>query len=905
MPSTSRITKAGITLVNQEVSFSVPEKTYSSLVYVPQGMCGPTSAKLPKDIFNCAKISSHIAHVLYQFCTQIELAERLGGPSLLHLYAHWFPVVRNGTWIEELKFHLCQFFAKESEHLDDSLGGLPTPPDDLVHKEGYFLPAKYMRYMRCLIHKNSESIRSIKSADSILFSILNGLKKGMPSVPKERVDREVLATICDLASFRDQPFSRELDDTIRSFCADDRVRVTAARRRKFEQDGVQLNVTRGACTQSGYPYGGGMGFLYREACVGHDEDSGPVQTCVNASYWATDGGRDGSENPVREEVEDLRCNQMDWFVTFWRQEIIFLLSGSYNPGYPWVAGEGFEMEPREILGSPFGIQARLDRLNEVCKRDNSLSSDDLFVWVRQKDSTRLEIQVNEKANVVEFVGVKEPLKVRPISKGNFFLNSLWHDIQKSSWANLKRLPQFSLIGEPMTETHVEWLWRESCYSYDRGQLWEPSELMFCSGDYKGATNTIFQWVTESVIDSLFEETWVKKLVTGNMCRTTLCCPAPRSSDDRVTCELLGGSIRDKKLFMPQRLGQLMGSLFSFPILCVINYAVNSLFLKRVNPDRRYYRDPLSYPLLVNGDDNLSLFPKWAYPTWQFCIGLAGFRMSIGKNYLAREILYLNSKYFRFDRENGTAFEVPYLNSGILFGEKKTAAREELNPSVDERANAGYAQTYRQQAFHTCNMDKHRELLSGRTDLPRGVRDAWSFAMGGDAVSGWRKVGWVGVKKPGRPGALDELLAQLRCNREREETQQQIEGAQLHECYITQLPWPAAGSAPCHDDEHRFVRTELRRNEGKMAKLLGRVVEVHGETVAPWDFCCAHCQEFEDILRHPTYQGQAKELNAVPGKCLSTNTSRTITMVAAPEEISGSDSMLDYYQLLPEDHVVMF
>jgi hypothetical protein len=84
----------------------------------------------------------------------------------------------------------------------------------------------------------------------------------------------------------------------------------------------------------------------------------------------------------------------------------------------------------------------------------------------------------------------------------------------------------------------------------------------------------------------------------------------------------------------QKNGQLMGSLLSFPLLCLLNdCTAKSLNLK-----------PNQY--LINGDDILMRTKPINYSGWKFYVQNFGLKLSIGKNYIHPEYGTVNSQLIK-------------------------------------------------------------------------------------------------------------------------------------------------------------------------------------------------------------------------------------------------------------------
>jgi hypothetical protein len=342
--------------------------------------------------------------------------------------------------------------------------------------------------------------------------------------------------------------------------------------------------------------------------------------------------------------------------------------------------------------------------------------------------------------------VLEPIKVRLITKTEAFTTAFNQVVQKSLWAHNAQFPQFVLTTRPLVLTDFhDLLDREKSVGvgsmtlheyFDVGSFWN-------SGDYKAATDNL-----DINLTKLIMETWISK---------TILTPLEISSIRRILYEqqlhypeLYEDDIAD---FMDQegihnlsgrfgasllqKNGQLMGSVLSFPILCVANllcywntlrilswifenkYMVHLMlphhgedseesfctFLKacvhaQSNPgssetdflsvlDTLADSVPMFYdacsikdlPVLINGDDILFRSNPFFNVLWErYGYTKAGFQKSVGKNYLSRDYLTINSECFRFstrllnekkgDRATYFSFtKIDYLNVALLLGQR--------------------------------------------------------------------------------------------------------------------------------------------------------------------------------------------------------------------------------------------
>jgi hypothetical protein len=137
----------------------------------------------------------------------------------------------------------------------------------------------------------------------------------------------------------------------------------------------------------------------------------------------------------------------------------------------------------------------------------------------------------------------------------------------------------------------------------------------------------------------------------------------------------------------QNNGQLMGSNLSFPILCTANILIYWLTLCQymsknwIEPDTIRFSDfvsktnPNKLPVLINGDDILFRANHEFYSLWKENLKLAGFELSIGKNYISREYLTINSECYHVsydaDFEPVNFEKINYMNMGLLLSKSKT------------------------------------------------------------------------------------------------------------------------------------------------------------------------------------------------------------------------------------------
>lgn len=163
--------------------------------------------------------------------------------------------------------------------------------------------------------------------------------------------------------------------------------------------------------------------------------------------------------------------------------------------------------------------------------------------------------------------------------------------------------------------------------------------------------------------------------------------------------LLGEFVSRRSPFLMKN-GQLMGSIISFPLLCLANFtafahATHVYLQESCGIENQSSYDIQKYLLIdgalrINGDDILAYIPKEFYPYWKKTISLYGFTLSPGKNYLNKTYLTVNSQMFTY--HCGKVTRLNFFNVGLLIPptgdrqkEKSLSSRfNELIRGVDQK-----------------------------------------------------------------------------------------------------------------------------------------------------------------------------------------------------------------------------
>jgi len=268
--------------------------------------------------------------------------------------------------------------------------------------------------------------------------------------------------------------------------------------------------------------------------------------------------------------------------------------------------------------------------------------------------------------------VIEPLKIRVISKGEAVPYYYSKDLQKAMHTVMREMACFRLIGRPLCPTDLIDLAENRCILGSGRYEW-------FSIDYSAATDNLSARLSAAILHRIVKDFPEE---TQKLWRSVL---APHF------CEYP----KDVVASVEQTNGQLMGSILSFPVLCIANLG---LYLATIREDSRPLKDILK-GVLVNGDDMLYVAK---HSLWQDHIAMGekvGLKMSVGKAYCHPRFANANSACYDFDlnRKGSTPWYVPFLNTGLFFGQSKVLRSDNDNLCRDEGPAYG-AVSIREEGF---------------------------------------------------------------------------------------------------------------------------------------------------------------------------------------------------------------
>jgi hypothetical protein len=283
---------------------------------------------------------------------------------------------------------------------------------------------------------------------------------------------------------------------------------------------------------------------------------------------------------------------------------------------------------------------------------------------------RLLGEASREENLAEPVALAESLKVRIITKGPPFIQTVLRCVQKKMHSVMRRTKGFQLIGTPVTEKIILDAFGDKL----------KEDEAYLSGDYEDATNNIHSWVTEDTAEAVAT---ALKLY-----------PVERRL-------LLDALIHHKIRGNPQTQGQLMGSIVSFVILCLIVMTIARWALEAGTLRKWTLKDA---PILNNGDDLAMKGTSKVKDIWEKISAYAGLKSSVGKTYFSRDFVEINSTQFlrteakpfvdikiitkwkkyphgnfpvhtkQYIRRLNPFTQTPFVNMGLLTGRKRSGAR---------------------------------------------------------------------------------------------------------------------------------------------------------------------------------------------------------------------------------------
>jgi hypothetical protein len=290
--------------------------------------------------------------------------------------------------------------------------------------------------------------------------------------------------------------------------------------------------------------------------------------------------------------------------------------------------------------------------------DLAVLSDDAVVrlknYYQDVQYKALERSVKEDKNT-GLVGLSEALKIRVISKGPPMTYFSLRPLQRFMHSIMRKHRCFHLIGAPVTADYILAICKDA----------KGDNL---SADYRDATNKLDPRLSEHTVSEICDVCEIpddlRKLfltaLTGHF----------------IHYRFYDGCVPVSDVLAKQLWGQLMGSIVSFPILCLINAAICRAAYIDGNEETFTLAQSLTkfrldkIPLGVNGDDAFMKCLRRVYNLWKSYAAISGLAPSVGKVYFHPRYLNINSTSYHLD--NGTCTLIPYINCGLLLGKTRSS-----------------------------------------------------------------------------------------------------------------------------------------------------------------------------------------------------------------------------------------
>nr|QGZ00441.1 RNA-dependent RNA polymerase [Ourmia-like virus sp.] len=233
--------------------------------------------------------------------------------------------------------------------------------------------------------------------------------------------------------------------------------------------------------------------------------------------------------------------------------------------------------------------------------------------------------------------------------------------------------------------------------------------VFVSGDYESATDNLNISLTHLVLDEMRR---TSHYVPPHVWREARLALVARFPDGRK-----------------QSRGQLMGSLLSFPLLCLVNFLTFKWSIAR------------RVPLKINGDDIVFRCRPAEADRWFKDVEQSGLVVSRGKTLVSRNVFSLNSTFFLPQSEGAEV--CPVIRSTCLFG----GVEEPLQ--VAGRLKGVY-----------CGGGRARDQIHAFAlkEMSKGVWSSQRSVMRGlGCRTSWKALYWAGLKE--REVFYNELLSE--------------------------------------------------------------------------------------------------------------------------------------------------
>lgn len=340
----------------------------------------------------------------------------------------------------------------------------------------------------------------------------------------------------------------------------------------------------------------------------------------------------------------------------------------------------------------------------------------------------VDFALREKA-FVEVVGLSEALKVRCISKGPPMTYFVLKPFQKSIWKHLQGYWNFELTGRPVTE---EWI--NEHFPCREG-------VRMHSGDYSAATDELHSYASRTCANAMFDcaeknvgysmvpfRTLFLRALIGHIYQPfdyTLDGRRDRLDEPELDTDVFSKTfcehVHEEFGSCDQKRGQLMGSVVSFVVLCVVNLALLRTSYELAHNVQLPIKD---LPVAINGDDCVTAYTAPRFPEiWRGLGSVVGLTESVGKTYDDETFFTINSVLYK--KEQSRWVEEPFINFGLLNGTGRSVSVTVKEDTKDSLLELG---TRHRELIRTCPKGNvrnvHTLFLYLNCDTLREFKGSW-------------------------------------------------------------------------------------------------------------------------------------------------------------------------------------
>lgn len=596
-----------------------------------------------------------------------ELTTKEEGVMKEKVVKEWNSMRGTALWDKYMKWKLAAFFAFwAGQDIPIKPKGMNASdkPNVLLGGKPDLWSRNYLRKHRVYTQSGGERPTDLQMVrgHQFLNSVLNS-KKGMPRLSKQRLKTAEEETVKELSTLQPVPTPKvigmgdwgelEEDDQVIHYVsrqsAIDQVRRTA---REIFPQGLSLDrvLISLPSTSSNYnrtrSEGGTIGHIlqHTELLSGLRTPGGPlkiVQRRTRVRDMSLEEHRD-----VRYEDFGPSVRVVDW-------------DDSDNEGSPLFQSEYSMLNLGKEEWEGESVESERVREAEVDRPSVLVADDKALIESIAELHRRAQIYAYYEAPLAEPLGLAEPLKARVITKGPpvtyFAVKPIW----KAMHGRMRKMKQFRLIGQPDDPLLMQEI------------IGAPTSKRshFLSGDYKGATNKLDPRMSEAAAEVVADSFSLDEVERELFLRS-------------LTGHMLTNEGEDVEL--KQMWGQLMGSITSFPILCIVNLAAVrwtlELHERRTIPLREV-------SAAINGDDVAARTTPGVGAIYAPVAAVFGLSLSVGKTFFSSDFFSINSRSYvvlntpipyeaqstdgRTVERKQCFLKTKFLNMGLLNGIKRS------------------------------------------------------------------------------------------------------------------------------------------------------------------------------------------------------------------------------------------